>query len=84
MREASARSYGGNAIVTPAQAEGLGVGDKVDLVTECGELNAQFRRDNARASVSGITRNPDAHGAFFNFDLYEKTTNRLPKRQPVA
>ena len=50
-----------DAVVAAGEPEGLGVGDEVDFVAECGQLDAQLRGDHARAAVSGITRDADAH-----------------------
>ena len=37
----------------------------MDLVTEGREFDAKLGGDDARSTVSGITRDPDAHEPFF-------------------
>ena len=43
------------------EAEGLRVGDEVDLVAAGGEFDAEFGGDNAAAAVGGITGDADLH-----------------------
>ena len=50
-----------NAVVAPAQPEGLRIGDEVNLVAQRGQFDAQFRSHHARTAVGGITRDADAH-----------------------
>ncbi len=43
------------------EAEGLGVGDEVDLVAAGGEFDAEFGGDDSAAAVGGITGDADLH-----------------------
>ena len=43
------------------EAEGLRVGDEVDLVAAGGEFDAEFGGDNSAAAVGGITGDADLH-----------------------
>jgi hypothetical protein len=52
-----------DAFVAAAEAEGLRVGDEVDLVAEGGQFDAEFRGHHAGAAVGGIAGDADAHGA---------------------
>ena len=51
----------GDAVIAPAQPEGLRIGDEVHLVAQRGQLDAQLRGHHARTAVGGITGNADAH-----------------------
>src|SRR5205085_1161046 len=43
------------------QANGLGVGDEMDLVTALSQFHAKLRRHHTAAAVRGIARDPNAH-----------------------
>ena len=73
-----------DAVVAPAQAEWLRVGDEVDLVAESGQLDAQLRGDNAGASVGGITRDPDAHDAFLDANFRAERYEPLKRIKSVC
>ena len=77
MRVASARSYGGyskeriardldlvkmNVGLGAGEADGLRVGDEMDLVTAAGELKAELGGDDSAAAVGWITGDADLHG----------------------
>ena len=47
-----------NARRAGIEADGIRVGDEVDFVPAIGELEAEFRRDDAAAAVGGITVMP--------------------------
>ncbi len=51
----------GDVLLAAAQAEGLRVGDEVDLVTGGRQLDAEFGSDDAAAAVRGIAGNSDLH-----------------------
>ena len=44
------------------EADRVGIADEVNLMPAVGQLEAQFRRDDAAAAVGGVTGNPDGHG----------------------
>ena len=50
-----------DAVVAPAEAEGLGVGDEMDFMTRGSEFDTEFSGHNPRAAISGITGDADAH-----------------------
>jgi len=50
-----------DVLLAAGEAEGLGGGDEVDLVTACGELDAEFRGDDAGAAVGGVAGDADLH-----------------------
>src|SRR5437879_5014221 len=43
------------------EADRLGIGDEVDVVSALGELNTQLRRDDSAATVCGITGDTYLH-----------------------
>src|SRR5205807_586586 len=43
------------------QADRLGIGDEMDVVSTVGELNAELGCDHSAAAICGITRNADLH-----------------------
>src|SRR5258708_34857093 len=45
------------------QADGLGVGDEMNLVAALRKFQAEFRSHNAAAAVGRITRDPNLHSA---------------------
>ena len=53
-----------DAVVAAVEAEGLRIGDEMNLVAEVRELDAELGSNHARAAVGGIAGNPDAHKAF--------------------
>ena len=61
-----------NVGLTAGETEGLGVGDEVDVVSACGEFDAEFGGDDAGASVGGVTGDTDSsglHGLMYPFQL---------------
>src|SRR5712692_3111879 len=46
-----------------SQADGLGVGNEMNLVAALRQFQTQFRGHNAAAAVRGITGDPDLHSA---------------------
>ena len=53
--------------VAAGEAEGLRVGDEVDLVAARGELDAELGGNDAGAAVGGITGDADLHGSLYRF-----------------
>ena len=49
------------------EAEGLRIGDEVDLVAAFGEFDAKFGGDDSAASVGGVTRDANLHKFPINF-----------------
>jgi hypothetical protein len=43
------------------QADGLRIGDEMDVVSALGELDTQLRRDDSATTISGITRDAYLH-----------------------
>ena len=43
------------------EAEGLGIGDEVDLVAPGGQIQPKFRRHGPGPTIGGITGYPDFH-----------------------
>ena len=50
-----------NVRLAAGETEGLRVGDEVHLVTARGELDAEFRGDDATTAVGGIAGDADLH-----------------------
>jgi hypothetical protein len=50
-----------NVGLFPAQANGLGVGDEMDIVAALGQFQAQFGGDHTAAAVGGITGDSNLH-----------------------
>ncbi len=50
-----------DAVLTAGEAEGLLVGDEVDLVAAGGKLNAELCGDDAGAAVGGVAGDADFH-----------------------
>jgi len=46
-----------------AEADGVRVGDEMDLVAAVGQLQSELRGDDAAAAVGGVTSDPDSHEA---------------------
>src|SRR5262249_36882810 len=57
-----------NVRMVCAQADGLLVGNKVDLVPASGKLNSKLRADDAAATVSWVACDSDFH-AYLAFGL---------------
>jgi len=51
-----------DVLLAAAEAEGLRVGDEVDLVASGGELDAELGGDDSAAAVGGIAGDSDLHG----------------------
>ena len=51
----------GDVLLAPAEAEGLRIGDEVDLMAGGGQLDAELGSDDAAAAVGGIAGDADLH-----------------------
>ena len=50
-----------NVWLRASQADRLGVGNEVNLMSALGQFQAEFRSDHATAAVCGITSDPNLH-----------------------
>src|SRR5580698_5790831 len=65
-----------NAVVASAEAEGLRVGNEMDLVPRSREFDAKFRGHHARAAIGGIAGDADAHaGAVLRSTVWRRAMN---------
>ena len=60
-----------NVGMRPSQTNGLSIRNEVNFVPTLGEFKSEFGGDNATATVSGITSDPDFHAA--GLLLFEQT-----------